>query len=465
MGLYARLREIPLVLLGLGLCRGWSCALFYSGAFPAIPNGGYAVFVAATAVGSLFLALFSSRVSPIYTNRALLRIAVACTSIGTAGFALAYFFLPVPALQLVLLAVAGLGGAVLQIGWCECLGCFNPMRVCLYHAAAIALGALLGLLFIGMISPYVAVAAVVLPIMSFAWCRDSFKLADKDDLPRTTPRAEAVTFPWKPVALMAICSFASGMSMFGIDVGTPPIVSTVGEFAVMALIVAMALSDRAGFNFGTLFKFALPLTVVSLVLVLPSLNLFPALSTFCYSGGEAALAVLVMVIFSSMTYRYGVNAVRVNGIERGIRYLCLAAGWAVHDYVLAGLPEQVGSIVQVGVIAALVVAFMAIFYTEGRLSSLWGATVKESPVDAEAGRRARRTIAATVLSNEFGLTPREEEVLQLLAQGTSLLEIEKALYIAQGTLRAHINHIYTKMAIHSRDELHALIDDRASRAY
>lgn len=72
--------------------------------------------------------------------------------------------------------------------------------------------------------------------------------------------------------------------------------------------------------------------------------------------------------------------------------------------------------------------------------------------------RAARAIAAGRLAKEYGLTPREGEVLQLLAQGTSLLDIEKSLFIAQGTLRAHINHIYTKMDIHSRDELRGLIE-------
>ena len=69
--LYKKLKSIPLVLLGLGLCRAWSVAMF-SGAYPNGFAGAFMLFAASTAVGGLVLAALAPRVSPLYKNKHLL---------------------------------------------------------------------------------------------------------------------------------------------------------------------------------------------------------------------------------------------------------------------------------------------------------------------------------------------------------------------------------------------------------
>jgi LuxR family maltose regulon positive regulatory protein len=48
------------------------------------------------------------------------------------------------------------------------------------------------------------------------------------------------------------------------------------------------------------------------------------------------------------------------------------------------------------------------------------------------------------------LSPRELEVLRLLAEGLSNAEIAARLYLSVNTLRAHTSHIYQKLDVHSR---------------
>ncbi|MEE0592514.1 MAG: helix-turn-helix transcriptional regulator, partial [Eggerthella lenta] len=50
-----------------------------------------------------------------------------------------------------------------------------------------------------------------------------------------------------------------------------------------------------------------------------------------------------------------------------------------------------------------------------------------------------------------------EEVLLLLAQRKTVGSIERELFIANGTAKTHIRHIYRKLDIHSRDELSDLL--------
>jgi LuxR family transcriptional regulator, maltose regulon positive regulatory protein len=66
-------------------------------------------------------------------------------------------------------------------------------------------------------------------------------------------------------------------------------------------------------------------------------------------------------------------------------------------------------------------------------------------------RAARRAAA---------LTPRENEVHELLAQGLTNEEIAKQLYISLSTTKVHIKHIYEKLGVRSRLEAaRALRDD------
>ncbi len=48
------------------------------------------------------------------------------------------------------------------------------------------------------------------------------------------------------------------------------------------------------------------------------------------------------------------------------------------------------------------------------------------------------------------LSPRELEVLQLVADGLSNLAISKRLFLSQATVKSHLVHVYTKLGVDSR---------------
>lgn len=48
------------------------------------------------------------------------------------------------------------------------------------------------------------------------------------------------------------------------------------------------------------------------------------------------------------------------------------------------------------------------------------------------------------------LTEREREVLTLIGQGRTNTEIARALYIGEGTVKTHVNHIFTKLDLRDR---------------
>jgi DNA-binding NarL/FixJ family response regulator len=58
--------------------------------------------------------------------------------------------------------------------------------------------------------------------------------------------------------------------------------------------------------------------------------------------------------------------------------------------------------------------------------------------------------ATTAISHTNGLSPRELDVLRLVADGRSDREIADALFIGPGTVRTHLAHTFGKLEVGSR---------------
>ncbi|MEX2646259.1 MAG: response regulator transcription factor [Gaiellaceae bacterium] len=67
----------------------------------------------------------------------------------------------------------------------------------------------------------------------------------------------------------------------------------------------------------------------------------------------------------------------------------------------------------------------------------------------EFGRRARGETAG---SDRTGLTPREQEVLELIAAGSTNREIAAALHIAESTVHFHVKNILAKLHLKNRSQ-------------
>ena len=108
-------------------------------------------------------------------------------------------------------------------------------------------------------------------------------------------------------------------------------------------------------------------------------------------------------------------------------------------------------------LALTVIAGLALFDGE-KLAARWGIRIfgpGKMAANAQENERLEATCRDAAASH--GLTARELEVLLLLARGYTLNEMCEKLNVARGTVKAHCEHIYTKMGVRSKKELFKML--------
>lgn len=460
-GVFGRVAAIPLVFMGVGVYRAWLSTFFRYDAFPTVGVFDYFLFEGAIGVACLILAFTARRIVPLWSNRGMGRAAAVAMVGGSALVVADCFGMQSDVVKWVGLASAGAGLAALILMWAEFYGSLNPLRIALYHALAILCGEAVKWLLWGMDASYLAFFSLVLPLVSLGCVKASMRRLPLHDLPQKASRSSSYTFPWKPILLMSVCTFAGG---FGTLPAQPLVAGNlVGAAFVCLLVIFGVLSASKWFNFDTIYQLAFPLFIIGFLLVSPLLAPNTQVMALCYDAGYTMLSMFIMIVLSSITYRFGISAVWINGIERGIRYLVELLGWGLLAVLSTQASEQTSSAIYTGLALVMVVIFTAILFTERGLSARWGITVSGDPLPESGDSPAHLALRVSELSQAHDLSPREEEVLQLLARRETMAQIEKDLFVARGTIKAHISHIYRKLDVHSRDELYRLLEARCAR--
>jgi DNA-binding CsgD family transcriptional regulator len=127
----------------------------------------------------------------------------------------------------------------------------------------------------------------------------------------------------------------------------------------------------------------------------------------------------------------------------------LAVTIVAHEY----LDQAMANVVEVFILT-FVTIFMTCFVPKT------GYPNAARQLDPQAGSvqyHPRWLDVLTQVSDTYGLSPREREVLSFLAKGHTATAIAKSLFISVSTTRTHIAKIYGKLEIRSKEELLSLI--------
>lgn len=454
----ADLRYLSLCFFGFAFVRAWDDISFarFAALFPDSPWFGQDLMNLGMLPAFIVCVAFARKLAPLYQRRALVvatpvlmvtSVLLFETAAALGGAAAALPLIVASAL------VAGLGAALSILQWAELQSCLNSFQIVLYVSGAFFLGSVIGWMTFGMDESRLVVALLALPVLSFVCLKVGFAKVPAVDLPKKT--WGKLRFPWKLVIVLGVYEF-----VLGVKQGTATFQNDLFIFGVMlasAILFIVSYFFSHKFDFTRVYRTPFVLMVCGLLATLLSFSSNSAVSDVLVSAGYALMFLMLTVLLCDLSHRYGVSAVLLCGIEELVMFTSMgghvvSAGMA--EGVIPVLPDDAA--VSVPLVILVVVASMVLL--SEREYSRWGASFfgvgKLAQDGDEQGRFAAR---CTEMVEQYRLSPREKEVFQLMALGKSAADIERELYIANGTFKSHTRRIYQKLGIHSRAELEAML--------
>lgn len=298
----------------------------------------------------------------------------------------------------------------------------------------------------------------------------------------------ASSFVWSAFLAQQAVAFGAAMLLFAVGIG------------LLALITWIAFARTRHFGLSTLFRWSLPCMALAGTAAALGGSVALSLSCVLLAAVYIGLDSIAKLYFAYAAKRcpgraaevfgWGLITGSVGGLLGSWLWSVAGAALQLHGFALVMLVGLVPF-----ALAAAVVIGRDPFLGEGRQSGEAGgvlarviergSTAEQPGAEDVLGSPAPESAAADGLSTgaagatgrpaaaepatlearcarlaaQFGLTPRELDVVQLLAQGRSRTYIRETLYISKGTVDTHAYHAYAKCGVKTKDELMALIDE------
>ncbi len=474
---------LPWALVGLGVFVAWLCCTHLPGMFVFARDGSAAEVVVDYGMRAGDIGLFVAvaalgrRLGPVSSHRALCVGSIALCAAGTLALPYLAVLPGVPLALLAALSVASaVGGAVLFLLWAEAYVQLGSTRCLLFGALSCLVAGAVALVASNMEYDASCVAVALLPALSGVMAAVSLSRLPGERVWRTAAGAgdggaaepadrplgagrQAVSYPvpWKLVVLMALAGFASGFAgslLVDADgIGAVHRVMATALFGALLLVAFVARSGNVDVRY--LAWVTLPVAVVSFALIPLVSQQAGLLVSFLVKLSYVAFALFALLMLANVCHRCDIPSARVFAAGRASSEAAMFAGillrrWMRAQGVLDG-GEMLWLIALIGLVAT--VGCVLIWHSERSVTSDWGVC----GIDTASGlavKTPREQLLERVeaLSAERGLTPREKEILSLIAQGQEAADIEGELFLSHNTLKTHLRHIYAKLGVHTRAE-------------
>ncbi|MDR0350825.1 MAG: helix-turn-helix transcriptional regulator [Coriobacteriales bacterium] len=409
----------------------------------------------------------SNRLSTPQGLRALVAVGILLAPLVSLG----PYFIPAnsAALAATLWALSGIGYAALLMLWTTVLVTLEGHRVILFLAAAAGAGAALFVFVLALVDSATFLFTALMPVLSALFFLISFRFRHLLPLENTEllSVSAADSDGKDPVSPSIIADSLSYAVCLGVgiwyalhELAYPANIICIGAACALACILMFVDALR--------FRVFTEKLQLKLFLPLAALTVFPL--SFLSPPVTYVFVFLLFVAFvPSLLSNYGsasecirvfeLSPLRVFAYGRAWCILGALAGYLFAAYAFRG-PWAAGNGVLLGfcaLFALFILAATCLLRDHYPTSS----EVKEdddlelAPSEMFRDSLSERT---EVVAGRFGLSPRQSEVLHLLAKGRNTSYIQEHLVISHYTAKAHIYNIYQKMGIHSRQDLLNLIE-------
>ena len=203
---------------------------------------------------------------------------------------------------------------------------------------------------------------------------------------------------------------------------------------------------------GVLLNIAL--AVVAASLLLSSFFAIAPTALFIVASNGITLTVSLTILFmADLSKRLALPPCKMGIWAVLTVFLGCISGRVAEEIVCDVLPDPMlaQSCLSIACVVLLIVCVSASLHSKS-LTGMMRHEFNDESMDEPTAEESRKQ-RLTEFAESKGLGAREQEALTLLLQGCSASEVADKMFIANGTAKAHIRHIYQKLEVSTRDDL------------
>ena len=449
----------PWLLLGIGYYFAWMVLVVFNFSElitqPVVRYPEILVrtsFSSTVTLGLVLAMFFSKKFDVLSSGKWILAFAAGSSAMGTTLLVFSLNYISSVALLVTSTLLIGFGNAILLLSWGELFQRLSPTRLA-GHVAVSCLAASCICAASSLLPAFAYNALVVaLPVASgitLIFCPDNWK----------DPRVREASWAHGLTKILISCVVAG--IFLGI-VRTFPVfgstLQTQGSFIYLMMIIVfvacLALLFAVGYKSPILllYRFCIPVLIIGYGLLAVGSPLLDALSLVFVMSGNILFEGLVLLVCPFIVIRMKMSLVHLFGWSAVALHCGSFIGLQLGSFLIATSPSSNDGITLFSVLA--VIALMFLFFFVFKELDIVNFTKDGEETAFSEG--ATQEGCLDDLAVRHRLSPRETEVLRLLANGRSLPYIEKELVISHSTAKTHVRHIYEKLDIKNRQELHDL---------
>lgn len=353
------------------------------------------------------------------------------------------------------LVLSAMGSAGVALLWGELFSSASRERAASSIVASFALAAFFSYLVMNLRASVALVMTALLPLFSGAILWLTPEVWNAAPPQREMPGRPSILYKWLLWAVAIGAAFGLSNGITQADVSSLYYSYYLVSGGAIALVVL--LLDRflpKSLEYAAVYRVVGPLMVAGLLLLsLPSRYL--SVAQIAIAASWVLVRMLTWIVLSDLTPRLRMPAARTFAWTLAALSIGRQIGWTISSGA-GQSPNKVSFIVAGAVL--LVVLTASLLVKERDMAAIFGKSSARDENSPDVWSDTSSTIA-----EEFGLSPKQEEVVRLLLQGYDNAYIQQSLYIAGSTLKAHLRDIYAKVGVHSRQELLALCSSRLPR--
>ena len=462
-------KQLPILpYLGLGLWMAWNITAFSGVAWlEDIENTWraadlFAVHLGTSVVTLVLIGIFHDKIEPLLARAATPLSGGLIASLGAVVIILARpSMVGNQTLFFVGCILTGFGTTVLFARAVALFGALKPRSSFIYLCAAGLFGPVVFSLTRMAPGAFATVMFALLPLLSAGLL--VFGPYSTAELAVLSGKSRLTSQFWLFLVALFIFSLAAQVMRNGLYPLPPAqsIISTehsaVVVFFIYALLALFAATSDSPYGFAKLYRPA-TLAIIALLIVVPLIDIPVVIRVALSSAANDTFNVLAWGMLAYIVFQAQGNALPVFCLGNA----ALAGGSFVGSLITGALVESgisTNNFLVICLALALVAIVVSLFiFPENKMAELLLPIDESEPAQEESGDRFAPWKAACLeLAERGGLTDREAEIMALLARGKSTQQIADELVISAYTVRAHTRNIYTKLDVHSRNELADLV--------